>query len=86
MNEKKKRVGLGLSCAVRGDSYKFIPSDDDLCRMLAKVIMKTSGLDATRALACAGERLRARRLRQQAEQEARDRAAWRLWMKMAGKL
>ena len=64
---------------------KFSPSNDDLCRMLAKVFMKTSGLDAAAALECAEQRLRARQRRQQAEQEARDRLARRLWMKLAGK-
>jgi len=53
--------------------------------MLAKVIMKTSGLDAASALECAEQKLRARQRRQQAEQEARDRLARRLWMKLAGK-
>ena len=46
--------------------------------------METSGLDAAAALECAEQRLRARQRRQQTEQEARDRLARRLWMKLAG--
>ena len=83
--EAKKKVIGGLGSTGPGDSCKFIPSNDDLCRMLAKVIMKTSGLDAAAALERAGQRLRARLRRRQAEREDRDHLASRLWMKLAGK-
>lgn len=60
-----------------------IPSDDDLCRMVAKVIMKVYGFDAEHALECARRNFRDRRRRKQDAQEQKDRAARRLWARMA---
>ena len=61
----------------------FVPTDDDLCQMLAKVIMRTCGFDAARSMECAKMSLRVRQRRKEAEQDAKERAARRIWMKMA---
>ncbi len=63
----------------------LVPTNDDLCRMLAKVIMRTCGFDAARSLECAKLNLRVRQRRKEAKQEAKERAARRIWMKMAEK-
>ena len=63
---------------------KFTPLDDDLCRIAANVIVKMRGCDMEYALDCARTNMRNRRKRRECDEEQKDKAAKRIWMRMAG--